>query len=40
MGDAAVEVLRRMAPLLRAACKRLQVEAAAEAVFKALQRAK
>ncbi len=40
MGDAAVEVVRRLAPVLRAACKRLQVEAAADAVFKALQRAK
>jgi len=40
MGDAAVEILRRLAPLVRAASKRLQVEAAADAVFKALQRAK
>lgn len=40
LGESAIEVLRRMAPLLRAACKRLGIEASAEAVFKALQRAK
>lgn len=40
MGDAAVEIMRRLAPVLRAACRRLRVEAASEAVFKALQRAK
>ncbi|MEO8717368.1 MAG: diguanylate cyclase [Burkholderiales bacterium] len=40
MGDAAVEVLRRLAPLLQAACKRLRVDAPAEVIVKALQRAK
>jgi two-component system cell cycle response regulator len=40
MGEAAVEVLRRLGPVVRAACKQLQVEAPAEAVFKAVERAK
>ena len=38
--DAALEVLRRLAPLLRAASRRLQSEPTAEAVMKALQRVK
>jgi diguanylate cyclase (GGDEF)-like protein len=40
MGEAAVEVLRRLGPVVRAACQQLQIEAPAEAVFKAVQRAK
>jgi two-component system cell cycle response regulator len=39
-GEAAVEVLRRLAPLLRAAGKQGEEEQNAEAVLKALQRAK
>jgi two-component system, cell cycle response regulator len=40
MGETAVDILRRLAPVVRAACKQLQVEAPADAVFKAVQRAK
>jgi hypothetical protein len=40
MGDAAVEILRRLAPLLRAASRQTRSEPTADAVLKALQRAK
>jgi len=40
MGDAAVEVARRLEPLLRAARRRLRGEAPAGTAVKALQRAK
>jgi two-component system cell cycle response regulator len=40
MGNAAAEIARRLEPVLRAARKRPRGEAAAEAVVKALQRAK
>jgi hypothetical protein len=40
MGETALEVLRRLAPLLRAASKQKREEPSADAVLKALQRAK
>jgi diguanylate cyclase (GGDEF)-like protein len=40
VGDAAVDVMRRLLPYLQAASRRLRVETSADAVVKALQRAK
>jgi len=40
VSDEAVEVMRRLVPYLQAACRRLRVETPADAVVKALQRAK